>query len=349
MSDLSLFHFIRPYWLLFVFPLIATLFFVFKHKLSRTHWDDVCDKELMPFILDDSATPRQYWLLSAISFASILSIIALAGPTWEKRPTPIFNSNQAVVIVLDLSLSMNATDIKPSRLIRARYKIEDLLQKRKEGLTGLLVYAGDAFTVTPLTDDIQTIKSQLNALTTDIMPVLGSNTVAAIQQAVNLLKQSGHAQGNILLITDEVQNKLSEAILLTLDSYQLSILGVGTAEGAPIPLGDNASFLKDRQGNIVIPKFETRTLKQLAAKGNGIYRTLSHSDHDIDAFSAFIENPIDKTVTERDVTTEQWNDLGPWILLLVLPLVLLYFRKGLLFIPLILRIFASPKILSVPA
>lgn len=336
MIDFSLFHFLRPNWLFVLIPVIIGLLFVLRHKLSRSHWENVCDKELMPFILDDSSSTRQYWPFTVISLASILSILALSGPTWQQLPTPIFNNNKAVVIALDLSLSMNAMDIKPSRLTRARYKIEDIFQKRKDGLTGLIVYAGDAFTVTPLTHDIQTIKSQLNALKTDIMPTQGSNTVAAIQQAVDLLKQSGQTQGSILLITDEVKSNLAQQINATLGTYQLSILGVGTADGAPIPIGPQGVFLKDRQGDIIVPKLDPSILIKLATNGGGIYRTLNNNGSDINDFLSLLEDPVYQSADKTENTFEQWDDFGPWILLLVLPLAALYFRKGLLLVPLVL-------------
>ena len=116
------------------------------------------------------------WPLTTGAIAALLAIVALAGPTWQRLPSPVFRNESALVIALDLSRSMDAEDIKPSRLIRARYKIADILKQRKDGQTALLVYAGDAFTVTPLTDDTETIDSQLSALTTDIMPSEGSNT-----------------------------------------------------------------------------------------------------------------------------------------------------------------------------
>ena len=174
--NLAEFHFIRPFWLLAFIPYTVILVLMWRNKLRNGNWSAVCDPALLPFILQEKVVNQSRWPLTSAALAAVLVIIALAGPTWQRLPSPVFRNDLAVVIALDLSRSMDAGDIKPSRLIRARYKIADILKRRKDGQTALLVYAGDAFTVTPLTDDTETIASQLEALNTDIMPSQGSDT-----------------------------------------------------------------------------------------------------------------------------------------------------------------------------
>jgi Ca-activated chloride channel family protein len=254
----------------------------------------------------------------------------LAGPTWERLPAPVFRNDAALVIALDLSRSMDATDIKPSRLSRAHFKIADILKQRKDGQTALLVYAGDAFTVTPLTEDNETIVSQISALTTEIMPSQGSNTTIAIDKAVELLKQAGLQKGDILLITDHIDIDKTLDRVESLKGYRLSILGVGTAEGAPIKVSQGG-FLKDRQGNIVVPKLNSAELSQLARTANGLYKTISSDDSDIEALLNKFDNPIEQLGKENNnLLIDQWNEKGPWLLLLALPLAAFSFRKGLL-------------------
>ncbi len=330
MMNLAEFHFIRPYWLLAIIPAAVIAILLFKNKLNQGNWSNVCDEELMPFILQEKAVPHNRWTLSLGSLASLLIITALAGPTWERLPSPVFRNDAALVIALDLSLSMNSSDIKPTRLSRARFKIADILRQRKDGQTALLVYAGDVFTVTPLTEDTETIASQLSALTTDIMPSQGSNTVLAIEKAVELLKQAGLQSGEILLITDAVNYDETVNTVESLADYHLSILGVGTAEGAPIKVAQGG-FLKDRQGNIVLPKLNSNELSRLASKGNGIYKTISDDDSDIESLLKQFDTSIEKqSSSDNSLFIEQWNEKGPWLLLLALPLVALQFRKGLL-------------------
>lgn len=328
--NLAEFHFIRPYWLLALIPAVFMIVFLLKNKLQQGNWSTVCDAELLPFILQEKAVAQSRWTLSVGAVASLLMIVAIAGPTWERLPAPVFRNDAALVIALDLSKSMDATDIKPSRLSRARYKIADILKQRKDGQTALLVYAGDAFTVTPLTEDTETIVSQLSALTTAIMPSQGSHTTLALEKAVELLKQSGLQSGEILLVTDEVNYDQTIDTVESLANYQLSILGVGTTEGAPIKTA-GGGFLKDAQGNIVLPKLNRDELAQLASKGHGKYITITDDDSDIERLLKQFDKPTEKQgVSDNNLLIEQWDEKGPWLLLLVLPLAAFQFRKGLL-------------------
>ena len=333
--SLAEFHFIRPYWLLVLIPAIVLTVLLLKNKLNQGNWAHVCDPELLPFVLQNKGTQQSRISLSAGAIACFLVIFALAGPTWERLPSPVFRNDAALVIALDLSRSMDASDIKPTRLSRARYKIADILKKRKDGQTALLVYAGDAFTVTPLTEDTETIVSQISALTTEIMPSQGSNTVLALEKAVELLKQTGLQSGEILLVTDGVDFDRTEATVENLGAYQLSILGVGTAEGAPVKVS-RGGFLKDAQGNIVVPKLNEGELSRLAEKGNGVFRSISSDDSDINALLKQLDNPLEKQESESsDLLIDQWDEKGPWLLLLALPFAALSFRKGLLSLALI--------------
>ncbi|MCK5830193.1 MAG: VWA domain-containing protein [Methylococcales bacterium] len=329
--NLAEFHFIRPYWLLALLPTIGVLIFLLKNKLNRGNWSNICDAELLPFILQEKPAQKNRWALYTGGLSSLLIVIALAGPTWERLPTPVFRNDAALVIALDLSRSMDADDIKPSRLSMARYKIADILKRRKDGQTALLVYAGDAFTVTPLTTDTETIDSQLSALTTKIMPVQGTNTSLALSIASQLLKNAGLQSGEILLFTDDIDfNKSKSKFESLADSYHISIIGVGTADGAPIKT-EGGGFLKDSKGNIVVPKLNSKELSQLAHIGHGLYKTISKNNSDIDVILDQIQSPSNnKGSAVNDLLLDQWNEKGPWLLLLVLPLVALQFRKGLL-------------------
>ena len=334
--NLAEFHFIRPYWLLAIIPFVLIVVLMLRNKLSQGNWSAVCDAELLPYLLQEKAVNQSRWPLTTGAIASLLVIIALAGPTWQRLPSPIFRNESALVIALNLSRSMDVEDIKPSRLIRARYKIADILKQRKDGQTALLVYSGDAFTVTPLTDDTETIDSQLSALTTDIMPSEGNNTALVLEKAVELFKQAGLQKGQILLVTDSVNGDKALAAVKKLDSYTLSILGVGTVDGAPIALPEGG-FLKDEQGTIVIPKLNPSDLAKLAQAGKGVYQTITANDADIQTLLATINKPVQQQGKEnKNLLLDQWADKGPWVLLLVLPLAALSFRKGLLCFALLL-------------
>jgi Ca-activated chloride channel family protein len=220
--------------------------------------------------------------------------------------------------------------------VLARYKISDLLSQRKDGQTALLVYSGNAFTVTPLTNDIETIRSQLEALTSDIMPSEGNNTVAAIDKGVDLLKQAGLPKGHILLVTDGVESSKSLPVATKLTSYQLSILGVGTSDGAPIALPEGG-FAKDEYGEIQVPKLNVSQLKELAKAGKGYYQSMTADDSDISQLLKIFDTPMD-SATLADKTNlwlEQWDDKGAWLLFLIIPWAAWQFRKGAIYLALL--------------
>ncbi|MCF7986907.1 MAG: VWA domain-containing protein [Methylovulum sp.] len=329
--SLADFHFIRPFWLLALLPTLGLWIWLRRRKLSQGVWHTVCDAELLPYLLQDSHAKQSQGRLALGACLTFLAIVALAGPTWQRIPMPVFRNASAWVIVLDLSASMDAEDIKPNRLTLARYKIADILKQRKDGQTALIVYAGDAFTVTPLTDDTETIANQLSALNTDIMPEAGSNSAQALAKAAALFKQAGLQKGQIILVTDGVDEHGLEAAK-ALDAYTVSVLGVGTPDGAPIPLPEGG-FMKDSQGAIVVPKLNLDELKYVAEAGHGFFQLLTRDDSDIHNLFAQLDHPDAPLATDAklpEILLDQWEDTGPWLLLLILPLSALLFRKGVL-------------------
>ena len=322
------FHFIRPLWLLAFIPALFLLL-AYKRQLQTGQWENVCDAALLPYLIQYQTSKSNRLPLISALLALSCSIFALAGPTWQRLPSPAFRNDSALVIALNLAESMNASDIKPSRLIRARYKISDILRQRKDGQTALLVYAGDAFTVTPLTNDTATIDSQLSALTSEIMPSSGSNAGLALEKAAALLKQAGLQKGHILLITDTADLEHSLPTLKHLENYTVSVMGVGTADGAPIKAA-GGDFVKDAQGNIVIPKVNNAELARLATSGKGVFLNLRDDNQDTDTLAALFNQAETQTSQDQKLLLEQWADQGPWLIIVALPFAALWFRKGLL-------------------
>ncbi len=326
-------HFLRPYCLFAFIPLLLGIWYLLRqHRISR-QWESVCDPALLPYILVGKSGITHNRSVALIAIAGLFTIIALAGPTWERLPQPVFQKESALVIALDLSYSMFADDIRPSRLERAKFEITDLLDLRKEGQTALLVYAGDAFIVTPLTDDTKTIKSQLSALSPFIMPAPGSHTGIALEKATELLRQAGMRQGHILLVTDEINAQYSDVIKTSqAEGYPVSILAIGTEAGSPIKLPDG-SFFKDQNGSIVVPKLDLSSLSNLAATGGGRFELSRIQDSDTQRLNKLFTTGFDSDEeSETDFQTDQWREFGPWLVLLVLPLAALMFRRGFLVI-----------------
>lgn len=328
----ELFHFLRPLWLLLI-PVFLVLLWFWRKQNHNNAWNQVCDSHLLEHLLEGQQQKMTVWPALIIALAGILSLLALAGPTWSKRPQPVFQTEQAQVILFDLSHSMDATDVKPSRLAQARFKLLDLLAQSQEGQTGLLVFAGEAHTVSPLTGDTRTIASLVPALETALMPVQGGKLTLALEAGMNLLKQGGANRGRLLLITDSTPNAaaLDKATALARAGYPVSVLAVGTGQGAPIPLA-KGGFLKDKRGAIVLPKLNRNALQTLAANGHGLYVEMTADNRDLKHLNQTLDKDQFSRQQEREAALDsqgaQWEEQGPWLLLLVLPLLALGFRRG---------------------
>ena len=327
------FHFLRPAWLLAAIPAILLVGVMWRVNSNVTAWDKAIDKNLLPFLLDRSKNAAQRTPLLMLLFAWILSAISMAGPVWEELPQPVQKREDALVIVLDLSLSMFAPDHNPSRLDLAKRKLRDILALREEGQTALVVYAGDAHTVTPLTDDVVTIDALVPSLSPNIMPLFGSDPIPAIDMAISLLDDIESSDGRILLITDGISGFDQEQLItdqIQDTGYELLVMGVGTEEGAPIRTSDG-SFLTDQNGAMVVPTLNRNVLQSLVNRVNGRYHDIQLSDADL----AYLltENTLldNEELTEVEEEFDVWNEAGPYLLLLVLPLCALSFRKGWLF------------------
>ncbi|MBL1275389.1 MAG: VWA domain-containing protein [Ectothiorhodospiraceae bacterium] len=333
-------HLLRPDSLWFLLPLALLLWLLAQRNSKVGSWRTVCDSQLLPYILQGRETKTRYWPLLIIGMAGVFAILALSGPVCEQREQPVFRDQSALVIALDLSRSMDATDVQPSRLARARLKLIDILKQRQEGQTALIVYAAQAFTVSPLTDDTNTIISLVGSLDSGMMPLQGSNSAIAIARAADLLQQTGVPMGDILLITDGVSRGNLQASLKEIKTYQhrVSVLSVGTLAGAPILLAEGG-FLKGSNGAIVIPKLEEAPLRQLAQVGNGRYQSMTASDDDINYLLDIVSAENETKEIVEGLNTDQWREEGPWLLLLLLPLAALVFRRGYL---LVLVIFILP-------
>lgn len=342
------FHFIRPeaLWLIALLPLFA--WFLFKRQGSSQEWAQVCDPELLPYVVEQETSGRQqrHWLWPLILGLPV--ILALAGPAWQRIPQPVFDETQALVVLLDSSRSMDAEDIKPSRYERAKLKILDLLEMRKTGQTALIAYASEPFVVSPLTTDGKTIAALVPPLKTAFMPRQGSNTVLAVEQAIALLNNAG-ARGNILLLSDgiEATDIHAAADLAKQAQARISVIGLGSQDGAPIPSAQG--FVKDAAGNIVIVKQEAAQLQQLAVVTQGKYSPLTASNQDLERTTKSQDLGYADRLESTEFQADQWREQGPWLLLPLLLIAPLLFRKGVLMLGLIAPIALSISSYSPPA
>jgi Ca-activated chloride channel family protein len=327
---LSDFHFLRPWWLLALLGLAGIVWLLARRQAGAGDWADYCDEALMPYVLIGSPAKQSRLPLWLAGLTGLIAVLALAGPAWERLPTPVFRNLSAMVIVLDLSWAMEANDLKPNRLERARFKIDDLLRARKDGQTALLAYAGDAFVVTPLTDDAATISAQLTALSPSIMPVQGTRMDLGLAAAGRLLQQAGQKTGDVLVVTagEDVASATAAASQLKSEGYRVSLIGVGSREGAPVPLAEGG-FLKNEGGKVLLSRLDIKALWDLAQAGGGVYRTLDAGSADTDAVLEFVDRRAEADQQSgQDVHVDQWRDGGIWLLPILIPLAGLGFRRG---------------------
>ncbi len=326
------FHFLRPWWFLGLLPVVAVIGFYTWRKRNAGNWETIINPELLPFLLQGSGGKHALsgpWLVAFMISAWIFCCLGLAGPAWQQLPQPVHKQDSALVVVLDLSPSMLAEDISPNRLVRARYKLIDILTRKTEGVVGLIVYGGDSHTVSPLTEDSNTIMSMVPVLEPNLMPETGSNVEEGLASAIDLAVSGGYQQADILLITDGIDKSALSNIAPIISgegNYRLSILGVGTTDGAPIP-SFAGGFIK-KAGNVIVAKLNVGTLRKIAANNGGSYQTLSADDRDIDNLLAGMDSLLTNSTRETDRSFDLWDDQGYWLVLLLLPVLLLSFRKG---------------------
>ena len=279
-------HLIRPELLWLLIPVLPLVFIAMRRSAQAGDWKQAIDPELLQHLVSESVSAqrstRQFWWL-----ALPILILAASGPSLERAELPVFERADALVIVLDLSQSMWAEDVQPSRIRRARQKVLDILDQRDEGVTGLVVFAGDAHVVTPLTDDTRTIENLLSALDPGIMPLQGSNPTQALLLAADLLATSGLTNGSVLLMTDGLP-KINEGAVrsaMTDVGGELSILAVGTESGAPVPI-PAGGFLRDGDNNIVIPTLDIQNLSAVASTLDARLETISATNRMSKSFCA---------------------------------------------------------------
>lgn len=322
---LEQFHFLQPLWLLALLPILPLVWLSFRHQAHSKSWENVIDPKLLPFLLQGQDSKGGNLIKMLLASGWSMAVIALADPVWEKTVRPVFQTNAARVIVLDLSNSMVIDDLKPSRLARARFKIEDILSRNEEGQTGLVLFAGDAFTASPLTRDTETIRSLLKILTPQLMPAQGSRADLGLLKAHELLKQSGVSNGQVLLIADgdsKHKSTLEAANNLRKDGYTVSVLAVGTEKGGNLKFRD--------QKNILV-KLETNKLSDVARNGGGKFHVITTNNSDLQKVlvsNAGVKDVVQDDIQKQEINNEEWKSTGPYLVLILLPFAALAFRRG---------------------
>lgn len=304
-------HFLRPYFLLLFIPLLLIAYALYHLKHSNTTWEDVCDPHLLPHLLIHVQQHARFILPFILLCASTLTILALAGPSHTKTLQTVYQKQQATLLVLDLSTIMYDDDLKPDRLQRAKFKIEDILKQQKEGRIGLIVFSAAPFIVSPLTQDAATIQAMIPNLSPNIMPIEGANIGIALKKAQSLLQQGGAPDGHIILLTANSANPqdITIAKRLAKRGGTISVLAIRSKENTSTEIVDS--------------------LTALAKAGKGRYQHFTTNENDINTLLS-LQTHAHLAAKKTKEKTSLWKDEGRYLLFLLLPIALWGFRRGYL-------------------
>ena len=330
-------HLLRPFWLL-ILPLPIWLLWRLWHRQRQIgRWQRLLPEAFHAALLTRGKlrNSRRPWLL--LGLAWLLACLALLGPSWQHAEQPSLTRTDPLVVLLDTTPAMLAADVRPNRLEQAKRKILDLLHTRQDAQTAVVVFAGSAHTLVPLSNDIATTQNLLSALQPELMPEPGHRADLAVAQGIELLERGARGRGRLLLIGSSLDEQERSAIRTLLDDsdQQLLILGIGTEQGAPIAKEDG-SFLKDDKGSILIPRLDGSAMRHFATDIGGRYQQARIDDTDLRNLGLLERSG---TLLTKDDTTrlDTWLDQGHWLILPLLLLAACAGRRGWLFcLPLII-------------
>jgi Ca-activated chloride channel family protein len=326
MPDFSNFHLLRPMWLWALIPGLGLWILMLIEQSNIHRWRRVIAPHLLKNLVRH---PKQRsWIRPTLIALPclILCILALAGPAWERQKNPFVQDEAPMVVAFDLSQSMNAIDVQPTRMQRAQQKIRDLLALRPGARTGLIAYAGSSHMVLPLTDDTEVIEMYLVSLETDLVPVAGKNPEKALKLAEEMLAKET-AAGTILFVTDGIGDQYAAAFAehKKASRHQVLVLAVGTSTGGPVRLGKEG-FLKDARGQRVISTLDRKGLEALERQAGTYVVGATLDDRDIQKLIRKVNTHL-KSVQAVDERIP-WEDYGYFLVFPVLPISLIWFRKG---------------------
>lgn len=333
----STFHFLRPEWLLALFP-AALIVALAARRLTRAgsgEWAGLVDSHLLRHLAVQGEVGRgSRWWLAALGAALLAAVLAMAGPTWQRLPTPVYGGSEPAVVVLSLAQSMNGTDLVPSRLARAGHKLRDIMDRQKGDEVALVIYADRPFVAAPLTSDTAVIREMLPELSTDLMPVLGNRLDLAIAEAQDLLAQAGATTGRIVVMADDMgldaDASIKAAEAARKAGYDVSVLGIGTEAGANLQTAKGRA-ITGKDGSAITAKLDVAGLTRLAQSGGGAFSMVAADRRDIAAVLPDAPEGLSAPGAQTDMVSDSWNDMGYWLLLIPVLLAPFAFRRGLLF------------------
>lgn len=321
------FTFLYPLWFLALIPLAVLVLIQRKNKNTTGLIAPHIAKQLG---MTQKTQGNGFTLGLVLAWLCVTT--ALAGPSFGYKDSPSFQLSGARVLVMDMSRSVYATDVKPNRLTQEKYKAKDLLPYWKEGMTGLVAYGADSYLVSPLTEDSQTLNNLITNLSPEIMPYQGkgSNLLAAVAQSIEMMKKSGHQQGDIIVLTDGISNQQLDKVMSRVKGtkWRISLLGIGTKNGAPIEL-PSGQLLTDSSGKTVVATLDSDPLVTLAQATNGVAQLIQSDNSDIETIARLTKTPLEQVTQNSDTQVNSRANHGYWLLFPLVLFSLLCFRKGI--------------------
>ena len=338
-------HIEQPLWWLALAPLLLAGWWLLQRR-SQSAWQRIIDAELWQQMVGEQPQKNRPWFLFGLwALICLVLTTALAGPAWQRVADPMARQQPTLVLALDLSRNMLAEDVSPNRLDRARFKLYDLLASEREARVALIAFAGEAFTVAPLTHDADTVSNLLSALAPDIMPVRGQRSDRGLSAVGRMLDNAGLGRGQVVVISHRADARaISQAASLQRAGHRVHVLAVGTEAGAPVP-ADDGGFVTDADGSMHVSRLDLNSLQRLAAAGGGEVIRMSHDERDLQRLRSLLRTASADSA-ERADDGLRWQNQGPMLLLLALPVLALVFRRGVL---LVLVLLVSPLWITAPA
>ncbi|MCA1406327.1 VWA domain-containing protein [Ensifer sp. IC3342] len=317
------FHFLRPWWLLALLaaPLLVRL--IGRRTDIHSRWKGMIAPHLLDHLLIDRGGSHRFRPVHLTAALIAVAAIAAAGPTWERERPPFVEDTAPLAIAIDLTATMNATDVSPTRLERAKLKVQDILDLRKGARTALFAYAGSAHMVLPLTDDAALVRTYLAALSPRIMPVEGKDTAKALE-TVEAGLANETVPGTILFLTDGVEREAFPAFEQYGGRNDLIVLGIGTAEGGPVKSADGG-YIADASGGRVHARLDIDALKALQGSSSVQVATAALDDSDVRWIVRRIQSAFSEKVSEGQT---RWRDAGWWLTIPIALFAVLWFRRG---------------------
>lgn len=318
------FIFLRPYYLLLLIPIgVLCIVFLYQNKKNYT-WIENIPETLRPYVLTKDGVKRFSKSKLLLIVGYILLVLSISGPANKKQDNYGNKLNSSLIIALDVSNSMLAEDIKPNRLERAKLKINDLLDNIPEMQVSVLVYAGSAHVLVPFTNDYRIIKSRLKAVKPSIMPKQGSSIEEAFKLSEELLIEN-KKNCTILFVTDNL-NKENLNIFKKEDTGKLyESLIISSTDSVKIPLA-NGRFMK-YQGKEIFLKLDNSILSEFDFLENMNVTQITLDESDIFKIKKNIESNS-KYFLNKDLSQEDWIDMGYYLIPLCLLICLFWFRRG---------------------